>query len=69
MLGCFTLPNETNNRKAGFYNICEENKIAVKVLDMPEPISNLEEQLLAFFFRIILKLIAFLPSMISWLWM
>ncbi len=69
MLGVFHLtPNETNNRKAGFYNICEENKIAVKVLDMPEPISNLEEQLLAFF-RIILKLIAFLPSMISWLWM
>ncbi|ELB28112.1 hypothetical protein OK3_05437 [Enterococcus faecium EnGen0036] len=66
--GVSPYPNETNNRKAGFYNICEENKIAVKVLDMPEPISNLEEQLLAFF-RIILKLIAFLPSMISWLWM
>lgn len=47
--GVSPYPNETNNRKAGFYNICEENKIAVKVLDMPEPISNLEEQLLAFF--------------------
>ena len=41
-------PNETINRKEGFFNYCKDNKIAYEVLDMPEPIKNLEEQVTTF---------------------
>ncbi|MCP1101747.1 LacI family transcriptional regulator [Aequitasia blattaphilus] len=43
--GVSPFPNETNNRKAGYYNVCKENGIPVKVLDMVEPIQELEQQL------------------------
>ncbi|MDH6364305.1 LacI family transcriptional regulator [Enterococcus sp. PF1-24] len=47
--GTSPYPNETNNRKAGFYNVCEEKGLPVKTLDMPEPIQQLEQQLTEFF--------------------
>ncbi|MBS7577777.1 MULTISPECIES: LacI family DNA-binding transcriptional regulator [unclassified Enterococcus] len=43
--GTSPYPNETNDRKAAFYEVCKKNHFPVKILDMPEPISDLHEQL------------------------
>lgn len=42
-------PNETKNRKAGFVDYCQSQGITAKVLNMPEPIQELQAQLQAFF--------------------
>lgn len=42
-------PNETKNRKAGFVDYCQSQGITAKVLNMPEPIKELQAQLQAFF--------------------
>lgn len=41
-------PNETINRREGFFNYCKENNVPYKVLDMPEPVINLEQQVTTF---------------------
>lgn len=38
-------PNETKNRKAGFVEYCQSQGFTASVLNMPEPIEQLEEQL------------------------
>jgi LacI family transcriptional regulator len=47
--GTSPYPNETNNRKQGFYEFCLQKEIIPSTLDMFEPITNLEEQLTQFF--------------------
>ncbi|KAF1305095.1 LacI family DNA-binding transcriptional regulator [Enterococcus saccharolyticus] len=47
--GTSPYPNETNNRKLGFYDECLKHRLTPTILDMPEPLQNLDEQLLAFF--------------------
>jgi len=47
--GTSPYPNETNNRKQGFYEFCLQEEIIPSTLDMFEPIANLEERLLHFF--------------------
>lgn len=42
-------PNETKNRREGFQKTCAEYHLEVKVLDMIEPIQQLDEQLNSFF--------------------
>lgn len=44
-------PNETINRREGFFNYCKENNISYKVLDMPEPINDLEQQVTTFMLK------------------
>lgn len=47
--GTSPYPNETNNRKQGFYEFCLQEEIIPSTLDMFEPIAHLEERLLHFF--------------------
>lgn len=47
--GTSPYPNETNNRKKGFYNYCSTKNKNVKILDIPEPFISLEENLKEFF--------------------
>lgn len=41
-------PNETTNRREGFIQYCKEKNISYKLLDMPEPIVDLEKQVTHF---------------------
>lgn len=43
--GTSPYPNETNNRKEGFYSECRNYDVKVTSLVMPEPIDDLSEQL------------------------
>ncbi|MBO0446666.1 LacI family DNA-binding transcriptional regulator [Enterococcus ureilyticus] len=46
--GFSPFPNETVNRREGFLAYCRDKKITYKILDMPEPITDLREQILQF---------------------
>ncbi|MBO0424055.1 LacI family DNA-binding transcriptional regulator [Enterococcus plantarum] len=46
--GFSPFPNETVNRREGFLAYCRDKKIPFKILDMPEPITDLQDQILRF---------------------
>ncbi|GAB2319820.1 LacI family DNA-binding transcriptional regulator [Alkalibacterium sp. s-m-22] len=46
--GYSKFPNETKKRKESFIKLAKENKVKVSELSMPEPINDLEEQVINF---------------------